>query len=94
MSVAWYIVLQREILGFDPRVNGKILARTGNVLEALAKHAGVVPLMEFFSAAPDERVEFAEDHGLNVEDIPVELPTEKWFSPEEGLKTVRRSSKH
>jgi hypothetical protein len=88
LSVAWYIALQRQIPGFDHRVNGKFLARAGDVLEALAKKSGVVPLMAFSSAAPDELAGFAEDQGLNVEDTPMKLPQEKWFSAEEGLKTV------
>ena len=86
--MAWYIALQRQIPGFDHRVNGKFLARAGDVLEALAKKSGVVPLMAFSSAAPDELAGFAEDQGLNVEDTPMKLPQEKWFSAEEGLKTV------
>ena len=85
--MAWYIVLQREIGGFDHRVNGKALAHASNVLEALAKNSSVVPLMYFFSAAPDQLAEFADDQVMSVEHTP-KLPSEKWFSAEDGLNTV------
>jgi hypothetical protein len=88
LSLAWYIVLQRQIPGFDHRVNGKFLARAGKVVETLAKKSGVVPLMAFFSAAPDELTGVVEDQSMNVEDTPVKLPPGEWFSAEEGLKTV------
>jgi hypothetical protein len=88
LSLAWYIVLRVQIPGFDPRVNGKFLARTGNSLDALAKNSGVRPLMDFFSAAPDELAAFLNAEGVSSEDAPSQLPPEKWFSATEGLKTV------
>jgi hypothetical protein len=88
MSVAWYIVLEREIPGFDPFVDGKALARAGDELERLAKNAGVSPLMKFFSASPNELAAFAEDHGLDLKGTSAES-AEQWFSPEEGLRSVQ-----
>jgi hypothetical protein len=64
-----------------------LLPHADNVLEALAKNSGVVPLMHFFSAAPDRLTEFADDQVMSVEHTP-KLPSEKWFSAEDGLNTV------
>ena len=83
MSVAWYVVLEREIPGFDPFVNGKALAKAGDALDASAKGSGVKPILSFFSVTP-EMVAFAENEGAELPSI-VE---EAWFEAAEGLKTV------
>ena len=88
MSVAFYIVLEREIAGFAHGVNGNAIAHAGDVLETLAKEASVKPLMEFFSASADELAGVAEDHGIDLKEKGVRLPAEQWFPAEEGLKTV------
>lgn len=88
MSVAYYIVLEREVAGFDNGINGKAIAHAGDVLEILAKEASVRPLMEFFSASADELAGVAEDHGIDLKGKGVRLPAEQWFPAEEGLKTV------
>jgi hypothetical protein len=89
MSVAWYIVLERKIPGFDHDVNGKALGRAGKVLDALAEEVGVQPLMKFFSASPEELVGFAEAHGVDLKEKGAKLLPERWFSAEDGLKSVR-----
>ena len=84
MSVAWYVVPEREIPGFDPFVNGKALAKAGDSLEVIAKSCGVKPILSFFGVTPG-MVAFAENEGA-------ELPSaveETWFTAAEGLKTVR-----
>ena len=50
MSAAFYIVLEKPIKGFDHFVNGKALARAGEILDSLAKKSGTKPLMKFWSA--------------------------------------------
>jgi len=85
MSSAYYIVLERKIEGFDEQVNGKPLANAGESLDPLARQAGVQTLMEFFSVVPEEVAGLFEDEGL---DLP-KLPSEAWFSAEDGLKSVR-----
>jgi hypothetical protein len=87
MSVAWYIVLEKQVTGIDTRVNGKALGRAGKVLEMLAKELGVVPLMQFYSAAPKELAGFAEEHGM--ERTGIKFAQEKWFDAEDGLRSVR-----
>lgn len=86
MSLAWYIVLQSSIPGFSQDVNGKPIARAGDMLEGYAKEAGVTPLMEFFSAAPDVLAAFAEDSGVPLK---MDLPPERWFTADEGIITIR-----
>jgi hypothetical protein len=89
MSVALYIVLQRHVLGLDHHVNGNALGRAGKLLDVLAEKAGTKPLMQFFSAAPEEVSEFASSHGLAVEENETFFPPECWFPAEEGLVTIR-----
>ena len=82
--MALYIVLENKDPGFDPFVNGKALGRSEEQLAELATRLGVRPLMEFFSANPEEAREFARSQGLGE----VKIPEEQWFSPDEGLQTV------
>jgi hypothetical protein len=89
VSLAWYIVLQQEIPGFDATVSGKGLAHASEVLDSIAKETGVLCLMDFFSVSPDELAGFAQGHDIAVLEGADELPGEKWFSAAEGLKTVR-----
>jgi hypothetical protein len=86
MSAAFYIVLEREIPGFDTGVNGKALSRADKILDTLAEQAGVQPFMHFFSASPEKLAAFAEGEGIDVQDKT--FPPERWFSAEDGLKTV------
>jgi hypothetical protein len=89
VSVALYIVLERQIPGFDHHVNGNALGRAGKLLDVLAKKAGTKPLMQFFSASPEEVSEFAASHGRASEENATVFPPERWFSAEEGLVAVR-----
>lgn len=85
MSVAWYIVLEREIPGFHHAVNGKALAKSSKQLDSIAKEKSLPTLMSFFSASADELMGFADEHGVSLKEPP---PSEKWFSADDGLKTV------
>jgi hypothetical protein len=89
MSVALYIVLERKVEGFDHAVNGKALGRAGSALDRLAESAGVQPLMQFFSASPQESAAITEGEGIDIESTGIRLPPERWFPAEDGLKTVR-----
>lgn len=86
MSAAWYIALERVIPGFDPLVNGKALSRAGEILDSIAKDRGVRPLMGFFSTSPEVLAGFAADQGVALKQP---TPSEKWFSAEDGLETVK-----
>lgn len=85
MSVAWYIALEREIPGFNHSVNGKAVAKAGDLLDSFAKQKGLSTLMSFFSISPQELGGFAEDHGVPLK----QTPPQKWFSADEGLTTVK-----
>jgi hypothetical protein len=85
VSTAFYIVLEREIPGFDPFVNGKALARAQSLLDVLAQKTGAPRLMDFFSASPAGLAEFAERHAVAIEGN----ADEQWFSADDGLASVR-----
>ena len=87
MSVALFIVAEWDVPGFDVFVNGKALGHAKH-LDRLAEHAGVRPLMAFFSLDPLEAASFLEDEG--VEPPEGGFPPLEWYSAEDGLKTVRR----
>jgi hypothetical protein len=57
VSLAWYVVLEREIPGIETFLNGK-------AADSLATEAGVLPLSGFFSASAQELTGFAADHGV------------------------------
>ena len=84
MSVAWYVVLEHDIPGFDHTVNGKAVAKVGDLLDSVAKEKSLPTLMSFFSISPDELDGCASDHGVSLK----QPPSEKWFSADEGLKTI------
>jgi hypothetical protein len=85
LSVALYIVLERKIPGFDQFVNGKAAAKASAQLDSFAKEKGLPPLTSFFSISPEELAGFAGDHGVSLD----QPSREKWFSADEGLKTVK-----
>lgn len=89
MSVALYIVAERRVPNLDTDVGGKALGRSNN-LDRLAARVGVRPLMEFFSADPDDLAAHIEELGGE----PVSIPEEVWFPAEDGLITVRGLLRH
>jgi hypothetical protein len=97
MGAALYIVLEKEIPGFEPRVDGKAVSRSEKELDRLAKRLRVTPLMDFFSAKPDELLDFLEgESGAadgSANSVP-EVPPERWFDARDGLATVRALQKH
>ena len=97
MSAALFIVLKKDIPGFDPFVNGKALSAAEKKLDALAKKLGVTPLMDFFSADPQEVLDFLEDEARatgQASSPPAGLTVEQWFDPADGLRTVRALRAH
>jgi hypothetical protein len=88
MSAAFYIVLERPIKGFDHFVNGKALARAGEILDTLARKSGTDPLMTFWSADPEELSEIGAGLGVTVKNTAKPLRPEPWFSAAEGLITI------
>ena len=83
-----YIVVEGEDPGFDIFVNGRSLARHEDALERLALRLGVRPLIEFFSA-DENSMSLLIEEGAGNQELMRRLPPPQWYSPEDGLRTVR-----
>jgi hypothetical protein len=83
-----YIVVEGEDPGYDIFVNGRALARYEDALERIAMRLGVRPLIEFFSADENSMSLLIEEGAGNPELIR-RLPPPQWYSPADGLATVR-----
>jgi len=83
MGVAYYIVLEKNIPDKDLYIDGKALAEEEETLKEIAHSQGVKDLMSFFSASLDEVEDFFDEY------CDIEIPETEWFSPDEGLATVR-----
>jgi len=88
-----YIVVEGEDPGFDIFVNGRALARNEDALEKLATRLGVKPLLEFFSADENSMALLLEEGAGNPEWAKT-LPPPQWFSPADGLVTIRTLLAH
>ncbi len=93
MSASMYIVVEGEDPGFDIFVNGRALARNEDALEKLALRLGVKPLLEFFSADENSMALLIEEGAGNPEWAKT-LPPPQWFSPGDGLVTIRALLDH
>jgi hypothetical protein len=83
-----YIVVEGEDPGYDIFVNGHALARNEDALEKLAVRLNVKPLLEFFSADQNSMALLLEE-GAGDPEWAKTLPPPQWFSPEDGLVTIR-----
>jgi hypothetical protein len=82
-----YIILEKKISSTDIYVNGSFLSKNNDELERIAKRLGVEPLMGFFSISNEELSALAEEHDASLSK-PKAAHQEKWFTPDEGLRTV------
>ena len=83
-----YIVVEGDDPGYDIFVNGRALARYEDALEKVALRLGVRPLIEFFSADENSMSLLIEEGAGNPE-LVRRLPPPQWYSPADGLATVR-----
>lgn len=83
-----YIVVEGEDPGFDIFVNGRSLARHEDALERLALRLGVRPLIEFFSA-DENSMSLLIEEGAGNQELMRRLPPPQWYSPADGLATVK-----
>src|SRR6202042_3305175 len=88
MSASMYIVVEGEDPGFDIFVNGHALARNEDALEKMALRLGGKPLLEFFSADQNSMALLLEE-GAGDPEWAKTLPPPQWFSPGDGLTTIR-----
>lgn len=89
---SYYVILEREIPGFDVYVNGHALSKESNRLERLGKQIGVKPLLSFFSVSQGELTSLLD--GADPADLDIKSEKEQWFSAEDGLNTVRALMDH
>lgn len=95
MSVALYIVCERDVDGFDPFVNGKAVGHADEeTLEAICVEIGVPPLMAFYSENPEVLAEFLDEELEDEAPSRDELPAEEWFNAGDGLVTVQALADH
>jgi hypothetical protein len=80
MSAAFFPQIEGDNHGITSAVDGKALARSSELLDALAMRSEVSPLTSFISVHTDD-FGFLEEAGLPI-------PEAKWFSARDGLKTV------
>ena len=88
MAASMYIVVEGEDPGFDIFVNGRSLARNEDTLEQLALRLGARPLIEFFSA-DENSMSLLIEEGAGNPALMRRLPPPQWYSPSDGLDTVR-----
>jgi len=88
MAASMYIVVQGEDPGYDIFVNGRALARYEDALERVALRLGVKPLIEFFSA-DENSMSLLIEEGAGNPDLVRRLPPPQWYSPADGLTTVK-----
>lgn len=88
MAASMYIVVEGEDPGYDIFVNGRALARHEDALERVALRLGVKPLIEFFSA-DENSMSLLIEEGAGNPDLMRRLPPPQWYSPSDGLATVR-----
>ena len=88
MAASMYIVVEGEDPGYDIFVNGRALARYEDALERLALRLGVRPMIEFFSA-DENSMSLLIEEGAGNPDLIRRLPPPQWYSPADGLATVR-----
>ncbi|MGH8280942.1 MAG: hypothetical protein ACRERZ_01995 [Gammaproteobacteria bacterium] len=85
METACFIALEHEIDGLDTMIDGKRLAQTADILDAVASELGVRPISRFISIDPEQSAEFMEGEGASVGGIEL-LPLQQ-FSAQDGLTT-------
>lgn len=88
MAASMYIVVEGEDPGYDIFVNGRALARHEDPLERVALRMGVKPLIEFFSA-DENSMSLLIEEGAGNPDLMRRLPPPQWYSPADGLVTVK-----
>ena len=89
MGLAWYISAEREVAGLNTFVDGKAIAHADEKwLTGIMKKLNIKPIMDFFSANPEELADLFGDFGEETGEMPT-MPEEEWFSAEEGLATIK-----
>ncbi len=94
MGVSIYVVLEKDIPGFDhvTSISGKALATAlydyEEEMETIARRSGVPPLLEFSSSEPEDMEDFFDDEDMEDDDADDDMD-EEWFEAADGLKAVQ-----
>jgi hypothetical protein len=92
MSVAFFIVTEREIDDLDTFVDGKAIAKVSEkALNKVCAAAGIKSIYDYVSIDPDDLADFLEDEDV---ESPDSLPPEQWFSPAEGSEWAAKLSEY
>lgn len=93
MSVAFFIVTERETDGLDTFVNGKAIAHVSEkALKKICAAAGVKSIYDYVSMDPDELDDFLEDEDVETPDDA--LPSAQWFPADEGLSWTTKLAEY
>lgn len=85
MSVAYYVVLDRDDPGFDTFVNGKAVAQALDDLNALC-YGLELPTLESFMGQSMEEIEDLLGEDIDLPDGDDGEP--KWFDPADGIALI------
>ncbi len=101
MSVAYFIVLDQDDPGFDPFVNGKVLAREAENLESVTQDLGINSFEDWLAEPEDDYLEEAPDFGDDDDDSDFENDDDSdppsggtWFEPVEGINWLQTLIAH
>jgi hypothetical protein len=92
VGVAYFIILDNPQPGFDPFMDGKALARDSRRLARVARALGLRTLDDYASCSPADARALMEDLGGEPGDI--DLPSEQWYGPDEGLAWAAAVMEH
>lgn len=81
MSVAYFIVLDKDDVDFDPFVNGKAIAHAFDELASFCKQHQLKTIEDFHSQDLSEFVDELDDFEMPEQE-------EKWFTADEGVEWV------
>lgn len=92
MPTAYRIVIESPIDGLITNIEAVCLLRHIGPLLSAASELGVRPLPEFFSVPRERVVELMNANGISTDGV--EIPPSQYFSPTDGLITVRALLMH
>lgn len=84
MSTAYFIILDKEDVDFDPFVNGKFIAQEAEKINTLSDNLGLKSIDDFVS-------QDLGDFGIESEDLDL---GGSWFDPSEGLQWASKIKEH
>jgi len=95
MSTAFFIVLDRQDVGFSTIVNGQALSQYAAQLRKIAISLGLQPLEQYVSYPPEHARATMEALGTDPGTIErISLPAQTWPDPRAGLEWTSRVSAH